>query len=162
MKFYVTEQEKERERFLQEHEGHPEVKIPALKIPQNLDKVSSFAELVDVICEITASYNAESPEALAEEIGAKSYSDLLWSREDLWHLVCRCSGLEGQIAGIAGEIVYKTRTGRYARNLTEDDRRMFAQLNLPSWFAGFVSRTVYLFPRCHNISWALQLLVMLG
>ena len=151
LKYYVNKQEKEQER-----------KIPALKIPQNLDKVSSFAELVDVICEVTASYNAESPEALAKEIGAESYSDLPWSREDLWHLIFRCSGLEGQIAGIASEIVYKTRTGRYARNLTEDDRRMFTQLNLPSWFAGFVGRTAYLFPRCHNISLALQLLTMLG
>ena len=162
LKFFVKQLKKDLEQLANGPEGCSQEELPVLKLPGNSDKVVSFSELVDVICEVMATYDAVSPEALAEEIGAESHSVLPWSREDLWHLICRCSGMEGQIAGVAGEIVYKTRTGRYARHLTEDDRRMFSQLNLPSWFAGFVGRMDYMFPRCHNISWALELLVMLG
>ena len=47
----------------------------------------------------------------------------------------------------------------HSKSLSDDDRKLFDQLNLPKWFAEYVGNVVYLFPRCHNVSYAYQLLL---
>ncbi len=131
-------------------------------LPKPEEEIRSFSRFVSVIDAIHGTYKGPGPDELAKTYGLDDYLQLPLSREDIWHLIHRCSGNAGNLTGIASEIIYKTRTGKYSNNLTEDDKKLFEQLNLPVWFADFVQQVLYLFPRCHDVAIAYQMLLLQG
>lgn len=129
-------------------------------LPEKVEKVDSFGRFVTIINAVHVTCKDSGLDELAESFGLSDYTELPLSREAVWHLIHRCAGNAGNLTGIASEIIYKLRMGIYSRRMTEDDLKLFEQLNLPPWFAGFAKDILYLFPRCHDVAIAYQLLQM--
>ena len=129
------------------------------RFPPRIPKADSFSKMVDILCGLSGTYSLPNCEALAISLGIDDFTSLPLSREDVWHLIFKCADQSGQISGIASEIVFKLRKGIYNRSLSEDDRILFRQLNLPPWFEDYAQRIQYLFPRCHNVSVAFNYLL---
>ena len=122
-------------------------------------EISSFDQLVEIMCALHGSFSTPDLEELAATIGVNDYKKLPFSREDVWFLIHKCSDHPEQISGIASEIVYKIRRGSYSKALTDDDRTLFQQLNLPEWFSDYARNVHYLFPKCSFVAGAYQLLL---
>ena len=136
---------------------------PATKrrwLPEKGREVDSFSRFVTIVDAVHVTSSGSGLDELAESLGLNDYTELPLSREAVWHLIHRCAGNAGNLTGIASEIVYKLRMGKYSRRMTEDDLKLFEQLNLPPWFADFAKNILYLFRRCHDVAIAYQLLQM--
>lgn len=137
-----------------------ETKLP--DIEPYLDKLT-FGQFVTLLCSAHNLYLVSGPEELAEKTGVEDLAELPLSMEDMWNLIGRCTPYPGYMSGAAGEILTKTREGKYLGGPylpgpQPRDRKLFRELNLPDWFETFVSNVFCLCWRTPYIDLAIRLL----
>ena len=83
--------------------------------------------------------------------GLKSYTDLPLTREEIWLSIVQSSNGN---TGIAGDVLYNLRLGKYARGIATCDNKLITRIGLPEWFTEYVLNIIYLFPKSHCIDFA--------
>ncbi len=117
-----------------------------------LSDITAFHELVQA----QAASHATIKEGcdliqFAADHGLKSYTELPLTREEVWLTVVRSANGN---AGIAGDILYNIRLGKYARGISECDTELMIRMGLPEWFPEYALLILYIFPKSHCINYA--------
>ena len=96
-------------------------------------------------------------EQLAGKMGLNNLSEFPFYREGIWYIMSQAPHFD---SGIAEDIMYNIRLGRYAKEISGRDNELIKRLGLPEWFLGMASSIIYLFPKAHCIDFAYQHLLM--
>lgn len=94
---------------------------------------------------------------LAGKMGLKNVSEFPFYREGIWFIMSQAPHFD---SGIAEDIMYNIRLGRYANEMPARDNALMRRLGLPEWFPEMASSIRYLFPKAHCVDFAYQHLLM--
>lgn len=127
-----------------------------LQDPEKYREGITFSRLISLMCAMENAYMEDNPEKMAEALGMNDPTEYPTCQEDIWKLIQR-SGKE-DANGAAQLIIMKCWNGEYIDNITDRDRNLFTQLNLPEWFPEYAKRIITLCRRGEMIAHAMKLM----